>query len=83
MRTPVASVLLSVLNTSLSLAVFAGDGFPPAVQHAVERRKWPSVDVLHGIDLLRAGDGELGSAAAVAAAGGGVDHGCSVSVWFL
>ena len=40
------------------LAVFVGDGFQPAVQHAVEGRKGPSVDVLDGIDLLRAGDGE-------------------------
>ena len=40
------------------LAVYAGAGFQPAMQHAVEGRKGPSVDVLDGVDLLQARDGE-------------------------
>ncbi len=40
------------------LAVYAGDGFQPAVQHAVEGRKGASVDVLDGVGLRRAVDGE-------------------------
>jgi zinc transport system substrate-binding protein len=40
------------------LAVYAGDGFQPAVQQAVGGRKGPSVDVLDGVDLRRGDDGE-------------------------
>jgi zinc transport system substrate-binding protein len=40
------------------LAVYAGDGFQPAVEQAVEDRTGPSVDVLDGVDLRRGGDGE-------------------------
>lgn len=43
------------------LAVYAGDGFQPAVQRAVEDRRGPSVDVLAGADLrpLAASQGSL------------------------
>ena len=40
------------------LAVYAGDGFQPAVEQAVDERTGPSVDVLDGLALRRGGEGE-------------------------
>jgi zinc transport system substrate-binding protein len=42
-----------------ALAVYAGDGFQPAVQDAVDGRSGPSLDVLAGVDVRRlAAEGE-------------------------
>lgn len=40
------------------LAVYAGDGFQPAVEQAVDGRARPSLDVLGGVELRRTGEGE-------------------------